>query len=91
MILAICTAVCAGAAKNAAGKLALFVARYSDDNNIVETRRVKIPAPAGRSFENARCHITDAVRTYTETPLVVDADGSAALKLEPNSFALVEW
>ena len=79
------------AAKNAAGKLALFVARYSDDNNIVETRRVKIPAPAGLSFENVRCHVTDAVRTYTETPLVVGADGSATLKLEPNSFALVEW
>ena len=74
-----------------AGKLALFVARYSDDNNIVETRRVKIPVPPGLSFENVRCHVTDAVRTYTETPLVVGSDGSATLKLEPNSFALVEW
>lgn len=79
------------AAKNAAGRGALFLARYSDDNNIVETRRVKLTLPKGVDPATARCHLTDAVRTYTETPLIVQADGTAVLKLQPNSFALVEW
>ncbi|MGN0847194.1 MAG: hypothetical protein ACI4RA_07405 [Kiritimatiellia bacterium] len=79
------------AAKNAAGRTALFLARYSDDNNIVETRKVTISLPKGTDYANARCHITDAVRTYTETPLVVNANGTASLKLQPNSFALIEF
>ena len=79
------------AAKGAAGRGALFLARYSDDNNIVETRRVNVALPAGVDPAQVRCHLTDAVRTYTETPLIVRADGTAALDLQPNSFALVEW
>ena len=79
------------AAKGAAGRGALFLARYSDDNNIVETRRVNVALPAGVDPAQVRCHLTDAVRTYTETPLIVRADGAAALDLQPNSFALVEW
>ena len=47
--------------------------------------------PKGVDPATARCHLTDAVRTYTETPLIVQADGTAVLKLQPNSFALVEW
>ena len=79
------------AAKGAAGRGALFLARYSDDNNIVETRRGNVALPAGDDPAQMRCHLTDAVRTYTETPLIVRADGTAALDLQPNSFALVEW
>ena len=45
----------------------------------------------GIYFSRARCHITDAIRTYTEVPLEFDADGLASLRLMPNSFALVEW
>lgn len=79
------------AAKDAAGRGALFLARYSDDNNIVETRRVRLALPAGVDPARTRCHLTDAARTYTETPLVVRADGAASIDLQPNSFALVEW
>lgn len=34
-------------------------------------------------FTKTRCHLTDAVRTYTETPLVPNDDGTATLKLQP--------
>ncbi len=81
------------AAKNAAGKKGLFIARYSDDNNIVETRKVTVSLPTGMNVDwaNARCHVTDAVRTYTETPLIVNANGTASLKLQPNAFAFIEF
>ncbi len=81
------------AAKNAKGKKALFLARYHDDNNIVETRRVTVSLPEGMSADwgNARCHLTDADKTYTETPLLVNKDGTASLKMQPNSFALIEF
>lgn len=78
------------AAKGKDGRLGVFIVRYSDDNNIVETRRVTLALPKGRSFAKARCLLTDAVRTYTETPLILNADGTASVKMQPNSFAYVE-
>ena len=45
----------------------------------------------GADLSRARCHVTDAARTYTEVPLEFDASGAASLRLQPNSFALVEW
>lgn len=81
------------AAKNATGKKALFIARYHDDNNIIETRKVTVSLPEGMKadWENARCHVTDAESTYTETPLIINANGTATLKMQPNSFALIEF
>lgn len=79
------------AAKNAVGSGALFLARYSDDNNEVETRRVVLTLPKGVALDSVSCHLTDSVRTYTETPPVVRPDGTISLKLQPNSFVLIEW
>ncbi len=81
------------AARNAAGKKALFIARYSDDNNIVETRKVTIRLPEGvkADWSAARCYVTDAESTHTGTPLYFNKDGTAWLKMQPNSFALVEF
>ena len=78
------------AAKGPDGTGALFIARYSSDNNVTETAYVTINIPGVR-LAKARCHLTDAVRTFTEVPLDVQADGSAIIRLQPNSFAMVEW
>ena len=78
------------AAKGAEGSGALIVARYSDDNNVTETARVTIVVP-GAPLAKARCLLTDAVRTFTEVPLELQADGSAVVRMQPNSFAVVEW
>ena len=78
------------AAKNANGGGAAVVSRYSDDNNVVETALVTLKVP-GVSLCDARCHITDSVRTYTEVPLELQPDGSALIRIMPNSFAIVEW
>ncbi|MBR4613502.1 MAG: hypothetical protein IKO40_12400, partial [Kiritimatiellae bacterium] len=63
--------------------------RYSEDNNETATVRVTLDIP-GADLSRAYCHITDAVRTYTEVPLEFEG-GVASLRLQPNSFALVEW
>ncbi len=81
------------AAKNADGKMALFVTRYSDDNNITSTRKVRISLPEGvkADWSKARCTITDSTFTNTELPLLFNKDGSVSLKMQPNSFAFIEF
>ena len=78
------------AAKNADGSGALAVARYSEDDNVSEVALVTLDLP-GVDFSRLRCHLTDSVRTYTEFRLEKNADGTALLRLQPNSFAFVEW
>jgi len=78
------------AAKGTDGSGAAIIVRYSDDNNVTDTAAVTISVP-GASLTKARCHLTDAVRTYTEVPLEPNGDGTAVIRLQPNSFAVVEF
>ena len=78
------------AAKGADGSGAIFVVRYSEDNNVTDTAEVKVAVP-GVSLAKARCHLTDSVRTYTEVPLDLRSDGAGIIRMQPNSFAIVEW
>jgi len=79
------------AAKGKTGALGLLLARFSDDNNIVETRRVRVAVPQGIKAENVRCHVTDAVRTYSETPVADNGDSTVTVKLQPLSYAFLEF
>ena len=36
-------------------------------------------------------HLTDAVRTYTEVPLDIQPGGEGIIRMQPNSFAFIEW
>ncbi len=63
--------------------------RYAASNDVTDTGTVVLRVP-GCSLGSARCHITDAVRTHTEVPLVLQSDGSACFYLMPDSFALIE-
>ena len=78
------------AAKGADGSGAVIVARYSNDNNETATAAVTLAVP-GVSLSKARCLLTDAVRTFTEVPLDFQDDGTAQIRMQPNSFAVVEW
>ena len=78
------------AAKGADGMGAVLVARYAEDNNATAPFGVAL-AVSGADLSRARCHVTDAVRTYTEVPLDLRPDGSVLLRLQPNAFAVVEW
>lgn len=80
---------CAVAAKGEGASLAVLVVRYAPSNDVTDTGTVVLRVP-GRSLVQARCHITDAIRTYTEIPLVQQPDGSAMFSLMPDSFALIE-
>ena len=82
----------ATAVKGKDGKVALFLARYSSDNNVTSDIKVKC------KIENVKCkmdgacaHLTDKVRSYTEVPLLPNEDGTVTIKLQPLSFALVEF
>ena len=79
------------AAKGADGKLAVFVSRYNRDNNAVMPEKVLFCAPAGYSFGKARCHLTDTAHIHTEVPFELTSDGLALLRMEPLSFALIEF
>ena len=79
------------AAKNAEGSLAVLVVRYSDDNNVTDTASVTFKAPAEAVGVRPRAYVTDSIRTYTEVPLRRNADGTWKLKMQPNSFAFVEF
>ena len=78
------------AAKGADGSGAVAIARYAEDNNVTATIRVALDIP-GADLTRASCHVIDAVRTYTEVPLEFCDGGTASLRLQPNSFAIVEW
>ncbi len=78
------------AAVDGAGAGAAAIARYSSDNNETATVAVAVKVPGVR-LDKARCLLTDAVRTFTEVPLDVQDDGSALIRMQPNSFAVVEW
>ena len=77
------------AAKGEGDSLAVFVVRYAPSNDVTDTGTVVLRVP-GRSLSRARCHITDAIRAYTEVPLIHQPDGSAMFSLMPDSFALIE-
>ena len=77
------------AAKGEGDSLAVFVVRYAASNDVTDTGTVVLRVQ-GRSLSKARCHVTDAARTHTEVPLVLQADGSARFSLMPDSFALIE-
>ncbi len=80
----------AAAAKGKDGSGAIVIARYSHDNNVTDTARVTLIVP-GAPLAKARCLLTDAVRTFTEVPFETDDGGNYLIRMQPNSFAVVEW
>ena len=77
------------AAKGKDGSCAVIIARYSNDDNVTDTATVTLSIPDA-SLSKGRCHLTDSVRTYTEVPLDLQSDGTAVIRMQPNSFAVVE-
>ena len=84
------TAVAAKAKSGTGG--AVFVCRYSDDDNASETGLLSVRVPGvDLAKAKARCHVTDLIRSNTEVPLLFQPDGSALVKMMPLSFTIVEW
>ena len=85
------TQLYATAAKGGDGRVALFLARAHHDDNVVDTRKVRLSLPKGAAAADVRCHLTDAFRIHTETPVIDNGDGTVTVKMQPQSFALVEF
>ena len=79
------------AAKDPHGRLAVWIARYSDDDNDHEWLTVKVRLPDGMTGGRTTCHLTDDRHTHTEIALDGDKDGACVLTLVPNAFALLEF
>jgi len=77
------------AAKGPDGSVAIFITRYSDDDNVSDIGTVTVRVK-GLSLARARCHLTDLVRSHTEVGMEILPDGSAKIRMMPNSFALIE-
>ena len=85
------TGLYATAVKDKNGKVALFLVRYSSDNNVTSDVKVKCRIEGAKCRANcARAHLTDNVRSFTEVPLLSDEDGAFVIKMQPLSFALIE-
>ena len=78
------------AAKGAKGRMAVFVTRYSDDDNVSDIGTVKIRIPRTK-VSDVRCCLTDLVRTQTDVRLETADDGALVVRMMPWSFALVEF
>lgn len=64
--------------------------RLADDDNSSETGKVTLRV-SGKDLSKARCHLTDLVRSYTEVPVEANGDGSVSVRMQPLSFALIEF
>ena len=81
--------VSATAATNGKGKTAVFVSRFTPDNNIVASKWVNIKVEGLPSDAELIGHITDSNHIYTEVPVHV-IDGVIRVNLEPRSFIMIE-
>ena len=75
------------AARSDDGKIALYISRYSNDDNIRNDITVRLNLPKAKRY---RCHLTDDWRIYTEHQLESTSDGAKELTLVPSSFAFIE-
>lgn len=81
--------VSAIAARDASGAVALFISRFSVDNNVTDPEKYVVSVP-GKDLSKAVCHVTDRDFLFTEQPLSIADDGSAYIWAQPNSFMLIE-
>ena len=77
------------AAKSADGTIRLLVNRFTPDNNDLLPLACKVAVPEG--YQAVDMHLTDKLRSYTETPVHFGKDGRLEVFLYPNAFALIEF
>ena len=82
--------VYAVAARNAEGRLGVFIVRYDEDNNVTSPIRLTVRRASGKPLTDATLHLTDDWRIHTESYFEGNADGSIDLTLHPCSFAFLE-
>ena len=79
------------AARGASGRRAIFLARYSDDDNFSMHRTVTIRLANDRFSTTVQALVTDSSRLNTEIPLFPESPDKLTFKMEPKSFMLIEF
>ncbi|MBR4170862.1 MAG: hypothetical protein IKR48_04365 [Kiritimatiellae bacterium] len=79
------------AARGVSGRRALFLARYSDDDNFSMNRTVTIRLANGVFPPEVTAHISDSSRLYTGTSLFPKSPTELTFDMEPKSFLLLEF
>lgn len=77
--------VYATAATDGNGRFGLYLVRFSEDDNSVRLKRVRVRVE-GISLTGLFAHVVDSSRLFTEVPIETESDGSAFITLEPNSL-----
>ncbi len=72
------------AAKDSKGRLGILVTRYTDNNNVVTPKKVKVNVK-GMKINEAIGHRTDKHHLFTEVPVKVNG-GTIEFSLDPASF-----
>ena len=78
------------AACNKKDRYAIFLARYSDDDNVSTPKPIRVKVMGASLPDEVYAHMTDETRMHTEMPIEKAEDG-LKLVLPPRSFALVEF
>ena len=79
------------AARGRSGKRAIFIVRYSSDENYSAGRMVTVKLAKGLFPTEVRAHITDSARMHTEMAMRPSSPTELKLRLPPLSFMLVEY
>ena len=80
------------AAKGANGKRMIFVARYSDDDNVANLRQVTIRLADGGAFpDKVVTHVTDYARSYSELKMRPANPNELRFRMPPCSFTMIEY
>ena len=79
------------AARGRNGKRAIFIVRYSSDENCSAGRMVTVKLEKGLFPTEVRAHITDSARMHTEMAMRPSSPTELKLRLPPLSFMLVEY
>ena len=81
----------AAAARGADGRRAIFLARYSDDNNFANMRPVALRLSNGVFPPEVTAHITDEARSHTEMKMWPKDPRELSFRMVPHSCMLLEY
>ena len=83
--------VFAFAARHDDGRRAIFVVRHATDDNVTAARTVTVRISGDAFPAEVAAHVTDDTRMHTEIPLWPASQSELAIRMQPDSFVLIEY
>lgn len=72
------------------GRKAVLITRFNENDNVTAQTFATLRIRTGETFRNVRCRVMDRCYSFGEAPCEIE-DNVLKIKLEPLSFALVEF